>query len=122
MDYSDKPLNNNHRDLTEVKPYDPVNPNDVKCFSIIYNVLEAFGYTDRFGICLLHKHFDIDEDEVIVEGSGEGDRSTLLEVIKRNTEDMIPSAYALKNGTIHVERGCSIIRHGEANSEVNATE
>ncbi len=51
-------------DISEVAP---LSETDRQCFREIRDVLEKFGCLDRFGINLIHKHFPMAEDEVLVE-------------------------------------------------------
>lgn len=40
---------------------------DEECLKEIKGVLERFGKSNRFGVTLLHEHFDVDDDEVMQE-------------------------------------------------------
>ncbi len=51
-------------DIDEVKP---IGPADGEVLEEIRQVLLRHNMTDRFGVCLLHKHFEIAADEVTVE-------------------------------------------------------
>lgn len=51
-------------DIDEVRPVDET---DQVVFDEVREVLERHGALQRFGLTLLHKHFDISEDEVLVE-------------------------------------------------------
>lgn len=51
-------------DIDEVAPF---SESDQACFDEIRSVLEKHGALQRFGLTLLHDHFDIAEDEVLVE-------------------------------------------------------
>lgn len=51
-------------DIDEVRPY---GPEDDACFDELRAVLEKHNALRRFGITLLHQHFDIAPGEVIVE-------------------------------------------------------
>ena len=55
--------------LPEVGSVVPFGPDDQPCFDEIRAVLERHGALHRFGITLLHKHFDLAEDEVLLESS-----------------------------------------------------
>jgi hypothetical protein len=41
--------------------------NEVAAFSEMREVLKKYGLEAKYGLTLLHKHFDLDEDEVLVE-------------------------------------------------------
>ena len=44
----------------------PVGPDDEACINEIRSVLARHNALQRFGITLLHKHFDITDDEVLL--------------------------------------------------------
>ena len=51
-------------DLHEVKP---MGPDDANCLEQLREVLIRNGAVDRFGITLLHDHFEVQPDELLVE-------------------------------------------------------
>lgn len=51
-------------DITEVRPVDDA---DRDCLLELRAVLERHHALDRFGVNLLHDHFDVAEDEVLLE-------------------------------------------------------
>lgn len=51
-------------DIDEVEPYGPA---DDACFEELRTVLERHGALNRFGITLLHQHFEVGKHEVLVE-------------------------------------------------------
>lgn len=51
-------------DISEVKP---VSEEDEACLNEIREVLIKHNCLSRFGISLLHEHFDVSEDEILVE-------------------------------------------------------
>lgn len=51
-------------DIDEVRPLDD---GDFQVLREMGDVLRKHGCTDRFGVCLLHKHFDLAEGEELVE-------------------------------------------------------
>jgi hypothetical protein len=60
-------------DISEAEPLSEL---DTECLNEVRAVLRRHGALDRFGICLLHEHFDIADDEVMVE-SVDVDQRTL---------------------------------------------
>ncbi len=40
---------------------------DAECLEAISEILQRFGKSDRLGVTLLHRHFDLSEDEVLME-------------------------------------------------------
>ncbi len=53
--------------LRDIDDVEPLNEADMPCMQDLREVLVRHGRSDRFGIALLHKHFDLAEDEVLVE-------------------------------------------------------
>jgi hypothetical protein len=54
-----------HPDINEVAP--PLSDADRACFEDIREVLIQHGMLTRFGVTLLHQHFEIGDDEAMVE-------------------------------------------------------
>jgi hypothetical protein len=67
----------------------PYGPGDSSLFLELREVLIRHGAIDRFGITLLHKHFEIREDETLVESvDAEGRTLTIHpEPINENEKD-----------------------------------
>ena len=61
-----------------------INDADEKCLEELKAVLEKHDRTSKFGIALLHKHFEMDESEVLVETA---DRDTRILETKPVTSD-----------------------------------
>ncbi|WP_299460622.1 hypothetical protein [uncultured Microscilla sp.] len=53
------------QDITEVRPYDA--EKDKALFNDLRKVLEAHGAKDRFGVTLLHDHFEVNDGEQMIE-------------------------------------------------------
>ncbi len=53
--------------LIDVDDLDPVSEADYEVLSEVQEVLRKRGALERFGICLLHRHFDVNEGELAVE-------------------------------------------------------
>ena len=58
---------NSINDLLDISDTLPLTENDQPMVSEIFEVLKKYNAEKRFGLSLLHKHFDINEDEVLVE-------------------------------------------------------
>lgn len=54
-------------DLGRIHEVDNLGDADEEILEQIYDVLKRHNVEDRFGITLLHSHFDMDEGEVLVE-------------------------------------------------------
>jgi len=59
--------------------------NDAECFREIRDVLARYGALKRFGVFLIHKHFEVTEDEELTE-STEHEGRRLVIVPKKRTE------------------------------------
>jgi len=71
----------NGSDLVDIEEVKPFSEEDKKCFEELRAVLEKHGNLKRFGITLMHKHFILPDDEVLVEESDP----------KSNTQRIIPT-------------------------------
>src|SRR4051794_17592187 len=54
----------NMQELTEIEP---LGARDEACLADLYSVLERHGALDRFGLTLLHDHFEVDDAEILIE-------------------------------------------------------
>ncbi|MCC3450109.1 MAG: hypothetical protein JGK04_22160 [Microcoleus sp. PH2017_39_LGB_O_B] len=54
-------------ELLNIDEIDPISEQDEACLDEIRLVLEKHGRLSKFGIALLHNHFLLEEDEVLVE-------------------------------------------------------
>jgi hypothetical protein len=58
----------NWNDLPDIDEIDPVEGTEEEaCLAEVQEVLERHGKTARFGLVLLHKHFDLADNEVMME-------------------------------------------------------
>jgi len=79
---------------------EPLNEADFACMNDIRAVLEKHGKLDRFALHLIHKHFDIAEDEVLVEYSEATSREQFFRVEKSDSETArhaIPTTWTLEH-------------------------
>ncbi len=63
--------------LDHVDEVVPVNEKDDVVLEELRDVLVKHGYCERFGITLLHRHFDLGKDEVNVETTDEESRMSI---------------------------------------------
>ena len=54
-------------DLPNVDDVEPLSASDEECLRDVGEILERWGKQDRFGVSLAHRHFDLEEGEVMVE-------------------------------------------------------
>jgi len=62
----------------------PLNTDDRVFLQELYDVLDKHGNLDRFGLCLLHDHFDVSPDEILLETNDPKARTLSMEVVKRS--------------------------------------
>ena len=82
---------NHLSDINDVKPLDN---NDRNCLAAVSDVIAKFGCLDRFGVNLLHRHFEMSDDEILVEQVDEAGRKLVTEPVKVDSvRDRMSSAY-----------------------------
>jgi hypothetical protein len=74
--------------LTDVDDVAPISDKDHDVLEEVRDVLRKHGVTDRFGICLLHRHFDLAEDEILMESTDVTARRSVLEVMPKLDHDV----------------------------------
>lgn len=82
-------------------------------FRELANVLKRYGAEDRFGIALLHKHFDLHPDETLVEYTNEESRvqKTVVEkVADVDKSQTIETVWSVKDGQVFMR--CQCIKQG----------
>jgi hypothetical protein len=74
---------------------------DRECLREVAQVLRAHGKEWRFGVNLLHSHFDLGEDEVLLETNDVRDNSLWIRPIPKAevaNEDIVETAWCLADG------------------------
>lgn len=95
------------RDLREVEP---LNDADAACMEELRHVLARHGRLGRFALHLIHKHFDVEPHEVLVEYSDASSREQRLRVEARASEalrDAVPTTWTLDTGRPTVACVCA---------------
>lgn len=69
-------------DLEDIDGVDPIDEADAPCLKELYAVLKRHDRHERFGVTLLHKHFAMNDDEVLLEHSDNANRSLVLRPAK----------------------------------------
>jgi hypothetical protein len=76
---------------TDVDEVQPLSAEDQQLFAELHDVLKRHGALKRFGITLLHQHFEIADDEVLLEQTDKVTRRQLIEPVKVSTlQDLQP--------------------------------
>jgi hypothetical protein len=70
------------RTLPRFEEVEGLGPRDAEFVRDLVAVLEKHGNLDRFGLCLLHDHFPLAADEVLVETNDPGTRTLHAHVEK----------------------------------------
>lgn len=89
------PLNNKANNLE--KPFS-LSEADVNCMREIKDVLQKHGSLGRFGVTLLHDHFPLAPDEVLVETCDESKRELTIRPVKHsemNHSNIIETSWRL---------------------------
>ena len=82
------------RKLPNIKEVTPLNERDMPVMKEIHDVLKKHNALQRFGVTLLHEHFDMSEDEVMMEVTNIATREQKLYVAKRTDPDVMNSIEA----------------------------
>lgn len=89
-----------YKDLDDIDDVEPVNEKDLACLNALRETLKEFNALDRFGITLLHSHFPINEDEVLLETCDDKNRTLTMSVAPKvvlENQDIKPTAWRLDN-------------------------
>ena len=62
----------------------PLGAADAQFVADLHDLLKRYGNLNRFGLCLLHDHFDVNDDEILLETNDYEARTLKLEVVKRD--------------------------------------
>ncbi|MFD7132797.1 hypothetical protein [Streptomyces sp. NPDC059894] len=83
----------------------PLGPQDAAFVQELVAVLERHGNLDRFGLCLLHDHFPLDEGEILTETTDAATRTLHTRVEKANrTRHGKPTQWRFLPGVDHSRR------------------
>ena len=69
--------------LSHIADVVPIGDADAACLSEVRAVLEKHGALDRFGVALLHSHFELAEDEILLETTDLDGREQLVRPVSR---------------------------------------
>ncbi|WP_291052590.1 hypothetical protein [Hyphomonas sp.] len=93
--------------LKDIHEVDPINGEDSACMLELYEVLKKHGRQDRFGIAMLHKHFDVADDEVLVETTDVEGRMLTIEPMKASeAKGFIETIWKLDEAGVHAQGVC----------------
>ena len=101
--------------INDVDP--PLSENDKACMREIAHVLRRYGCLERFGVTLLHEHFPVGGDEILLEDNDPETRMlTIKPVNKASLEgaDTITTSWRLDTGEPEID--CKCIKYGDEHS------
>lgn len=90
-----------YKDLADIDAVPAVNDDDMACLSDIRDVLLKHGKIDRFGVNLLHSHFPIADNEVLVESCDDQARTLTMHVKSKDvlaSPDLKATSWRLSDG------------------------
>lgn len=64
-----KPITKNWNDLPKLMDVHELTKDDDQCLQELQAIIERRGLSSKFVVALLHKHFEIEEDEVLLESN-----------------------------------------------------
>ncbi len=94
-------------DLKDIDEVEPLNEGDVDCLVEIREVLKTHGKQDRLGVALLHSHFKMAADEVLVEYSDKEDRILTTKPVKQqDAGNIVGTIWKLVDADIRAMAHC----------------
>lgn len=87
-------------ELRDIDDVEPLNDSDAACLAEVREVLAHHGRLQRFGIALLHSHFELAPDEVLLESSDEQERTLTLRptTIEEASKTGVGTVWMLREG------------------------
>lgn len=109
--------NSKYPDIVAVAP---LSDSDHECLGAIREVLLKYGNLSRFGLTLLHQHFAIGDDEVLLETCNAEDRTLTLKPVKKHSlanANIIETSWELREGDLL--QGCISATEERSASRIN---
>ena len=75
--------------ILNISETNPLTSNEKDCLREVRDVLSRFGCLDTFGVSLIHKHFEIGDDEALLETIDVDSRTLTIRPVKK--DDLGPS-------------------------------
>ena len=73
--------------IEDISAVSPFSPEDAECFRELRDILQKYGALERFGISLIHRHFDVEADEEMVEFTDHKNRTLTVKPVKKSDID-----------------------------------
>jgi hypothetical protein len=86
--------------LRDIDDVEPIHEGDTTCLADIRDVLKKHGKLERFGVALLHSHFELADDEILLESTNVDARRLVTEPVKESDADQsnIGTIWMLREG------------------------
>jgi len=85
--------------LPDISTVDRISDEDRRIMSEVKDVLERNSAVDRFGVTLLHSHFDLAADELLVETVDTKNRTLQIKVVSpsvaADADELVPTSWRL---------------------------
>lgn len=92
--------------LKLIEDMEPISETDFDVLKEIREVIFKHGYEDRFGVCLVHKHFEILPGEIALETSDDEARvSTIRVVEEKEANDAWQTAWKFSKDIDDIKSG-----------------
>jgi hypothetical protein len=77
---------------------------EARLFGEVREVLKRYGVERKYGLALLHKHFDLADDEVMMEYTDVENRTLTTKPARRSevSGDVVETLWSLESGTMTV--------------------
>lgn len=100
--------------LRQIEDVKTICEEDYDVLQEIRDVLLRRGYQDRLGVCLLHKHFELQPGEAALEESDEAARISTIRVVPENiAKEAMETAWSFSSDAdIQAGRKCRIYCQG----------
>lgn len=72
------------RKINHIDNVKPIDDEDLPCLNEIFDVLKKHNCADRFGVALLHKHFDLQVGEILLETTDVDGREQWIRPVKES--------------------------------------
>lgn len=87
--------------LDHIDDLESVTDSDIECMKEIEKTLNKYNCSSKFGVALLHKHFNLEDDEIFVETYDPASRTLTARPAKRSSlveNEYTETIWKLDNG------------------------
>ena len=85
--------------LKDIDDIEPLNDSDLPCLLEVRDVLKKHNRLSRLGVCLLHSHFDLNSDEIMLEYTDAEQRVLTTKAVRNdhNTDNKVATMWMLRD-------------------------